>query len=125
MIEKIRRNEIYLANLGQTVGSEERGVRPVLIIQNDLGNKYSPTTIIIPMTRRIEKKHMIPTHIEIKKFGRMKCKATIMAEQMKVIDKSRLIKRIDILPEQYVKLVNRAICIAINLQERNMYERKI
>lgn len=121
MLNKIRRNEIYLANLGQTVGSEERGVRPVLIIQNDLGNKHSPTTIIIPMTTRIEKQHTIPTHIEIKEFGKMKCKATLMAEQIKVIDKRRLIKRIDVLPEKYVNLVNEAISIATNLQERNCY----
>lgn len=121
MIDKIRRNEIYLANLGQTVGSEERGIRPVLIIQNDLGNKHSPTTIIIPMTKRIEKQHTIPTHIEIKEFGKINCKATLMAEQIKVIDKRRLIKRIDILPKKYVNLVDKSISIATNLQERNCY----
>lgn len=121
MINKIRRNEIYLANLGKTVGSEERGVRPVLIIQNDIGNKHSPTTIIIPMTRRIENQNSIPTHIKIKAFGKMKYRAIIMAEQIKVIDKRRLIKRIDILPEKYVNVVDRAIKIATNLQERNGY----
>ena len=109
MINKIRRNEIYLANLGKTVGSEERGIRPVLIIQNDIGNKHSPTTMIIP------------THIKIKSFGKMKYKATILAEQIKVIDKRRLIRRIDILPEKYIYLVDRAIKIATNLQKRNYY----
>ena len=98
MINRIRRNEIYLANLGNTVGSEERGVRPVLIIQNDIGNKHSTTTIIIPITE-----------------------ATIMAEQIKVIDKKRLLHRIDILPEKYVEVVNNAIKIATDLQERNGY----
>lgn len=121
MISKIRRNEIYLANLGGTVGSEQRGVRPVLIIQNDLGNKYSPTTIIIPITKRTEGKYSIPTHIKIKPFGRMKYEATIMAEQIKVIDKRRLINRIAKLPKKYIKAVNRAIRIATNLQERNGY----
>lgn len=115
MLEKIRRNEIYLANLGRTVGSEERGIRPVLIIQNDLGNKNSPTTIVIPITRRIEKKFSIPTHIRIKPFGKMKYKATIMAEQIKVIDKRRLIRRIDILPTKYINAVDKAIKIAINI----------
>lgn len=123
MINKIRRNEIYLANLGETVvGSEEKGVRPVLIIQNDIGNKHSPTTIIIPMTKRIENQNSIPTHIKIKAFGKIKCRATIMAEQIKVIDKRRLIKRIDILPREYINEVDRAIRIATNLQERNCYE---
>ena len=121
MINKIRRNEIYFANLGRTVGSEERGIRPVLIIQNDIGNKHSPTTIIIPITTRVEKQNSIPTHIEIKAFGKMKYRATIMAEQIKVIDKRRLIKRIDILPQKYINAVDRAIRIATNLQERNWY----
>ena len=121
MINKIRRNEIYLANLGNTVGSEERGIRPVLIIQNDIGNKHSTTTIIIPITSRLEKQNSIPTHIRIKAFGKMKCEATIMAEQIKVIDKKRLLHRIDILPEKYVEVVNNAIKIATDLQERNGY----
>lgn len=120
MINKIRRNEIYLANLGNTVGSEEKGVRPVLIIQNDIGNKHSPTTIIIPITSRLEKQNSIPTHIKIKAFGKMKCKATIMAEQIKVIDKRRLIKRIDILPQKYINAVDRAIRIATDLQKINL-----
>lgn len=68
MIDQIRRNEIYLARLGKTIGSEETGIRPVLIVQNDLGNKYSPTTIIVPITKRIEKRKSIPTHIKIKPF---------------------------------------------------------
>ena len=121
MINRIRRNEIYLANLGNTVGSEERGVRPVLIIQNDIGNKHSTTTIIIPITRRIEERFAIPTHIRINKFGKMKYEAPIMAEQIKVIDKKRLLHRIDILPEKYVEVVNNAIKIATDLQERNGY----
>ena len=121
MINRIRRNEIYLANLGNTVGSEERGVRPVLIIQNDIGNKHSTTTIIIPITRRIEERFAIPTHIRINKFGKMKYEATIMAEQIKVIDKKRLLHRIDILPEKYVEVVNNAIKIATDLKERNGY----
>lgn len=115
MITKIRRNEIYLANLGRTIGSEERGIRPVLIIQNDIGNKYSPTTIVIPITKRVEQNNIIPTHIKIHPFGRMRYEATIMAEQLKVVDKRRLLRRIEMLPEIYVNKVNDAIRIATNL----------
>jgi len=115
MVNKIRRNEIYLANLGNTLGSEERGIRPVLIIQNDIGNKHSPTTIVLPITKRIETKYRIPTHIKIMSFGKMKYKATIMAEQIKVIDKRRLIRRIEILPTKYISRVDNAIMIAMNL----------
>lgn len=122
MNDKIRRNEIYLANLGHTVGSEERGTRPVLIIQNDLGNKHSPTTIVLPITKRVEQRLSIPTHIKIKPFGKMKYEATIMAEQIKIIDKRRLINFIDILPKKYIKSVNNALKMAIDLQERRQYE---
>lgn len=115
MINRVRRNEIYLANLGRTVGSEERGIRPVLIIQNDIGNKHSPTTIVIPITKRVEKRYSIPTHIKITPFGKMKYEATIMAEQLKVIDKRRLLKKLEILPQSYIEAVNRAIRIATNL----------
>ena len=121
MINKIRRNEIYLANLNHTIGSEERGKRPVLIVQNDFGNKYSPTTIILPITKRVEERHHIPTHIRIKPFGKMKYEATIMAEQIKIIDKRRLINFIDKLPKKYIKSVNNALKIAIDLQERSRY----
>ena len=122
MNDKIRRNEIYLANLGHTVGSEERGTRPVLIIQNDLENKHSPTTIVLPITKRVEQRLSIPTHIKIKPFGKMKYEATIMAEQIKIIDKRRLINFIDILPKKYIKSVNNALKMAIDLQERRQYE---
>ena len=118
MVNNVRRNEIYLANLGHTVGSEERGKRPVLIIQNNLGNRYSPTTIVIPITKRVEKGYYIPTHIKIKPFGKMKYEATIMAEQIKIIDKRRLISFMDKLPKKYIKLVNNALKIAIDLRER-------
>ena len=88
MNEKIRRKDIYLADFGNTVGCEEKGKRPVLIVQNDFGNKYSSTTIVIPLTKRVETKQRIPTHIEIEPFGKMPFKATILAEQIKVIDKN-------------------------------------
>ena len=115
MKNKIRRNEIYLANLGHTVGSEEKGKRPVLIIQNDLGNRYSPTIIVLPLTKRIDEQQHLPTHIVINPFGKMKYKATIMAEQIKVIDKRRLIYFIDKLLKEYINQVNNAVKIAVGL----------
>ena len=127
MAEIIRRNEIYIANLGQAIGSEERGTRPVLIVQNNLGNKYSPTTIVIPFTRRIENKNTLPTHIQINPFGKMLYKSTIMAEQIKVIDKKRLKNYIDVLPDEYIEIVDKAIGIATGLYvdgtRKEKYER--
>lgn len=117
MIDKIRRKEIYLADLGRTAGSEEKGVRPVLIVQNDLGNKYSPTTIIVPITRRIEGEYKIPTHIQVEPFGKMLYKATILAEQIKVIDKQRLKYYIEELPNEYMEKVDYAMTVAIGINE--------
>ena len=117
MIEKIRRKDIFLADLGRTAGSEEKGVRPVLVVQNDLGNKYSPTTIVIPFTRRIEKDHKIPTHIQIEPFGKMLYKATLLAEQIKVIDKRRLKYYIEELPDEYMDKIDNAMAVAIGLKE--------
>lgn len=115
MIDKIRRKDIFLADL-EGIGSEERGIRPVLIVQNNLGNKHSTTTIIIPFTRRIEN-YGLPTHLQIEPFNKMKYKATIMAEQIRVIDKKRLKYRIDKLSDEYMKKVDYAIAIAIGLKE--------
>lgn len=117
MIDKIRRNEIYLADLGKTSGSEEKGTRPVLIVQNNLGNKHSTTTIIVPFTKRIEDENRIPTHIVVNQFGKMYSKGTIMAEQIKVIDKRKLKHYIDELPKEYIDKVDEAIKIAVGLDE--------
>lgn len=122
MLDKIRRKEIYLADLGRTAGSEEKGVRPVLIVQNDLGNKYSPTTIIVPITRRIEGEYKIPTHIQVEPFGKMLYKATILAEQIKVIDKQRLKYYIEELPNEYMEKVNYAMTVAIGINEERINE---
>ena len=123
MNEKIRRKDIYLADFGNTVGCEEKGKRPVLIVQNDFGNKYSSTTIVIPLTKRVETKQRIPTHIEIEPFGKMPFKATILAEQIKVIDKRRLQHYIDTLPDKYEKRVNYAMKVAIGLYEPKITKR--
>ena len=122
MLDKIRRKEIYLADLGRTAGSEEKGVRPVLIVQNDLGNKYSPTTIIVPITRRIEGEYKIPTHIQVEPFGKMLYKATILAEQIKVIDKQRLKYYIEELPNESMKKVDYAMTVAIGINEERISE---
>ena len=117
----LKRGDMFYADLSPVVGSEQGGIRPVLIIQNDLGNKHSPTTIVLPITKRVEQRLYIPTHIRIKPFGKMKYEATIMAEQIKIIDKRRLINFIDKLPKKYIKSVNNALKIAIDLQERSKY----
>ncbi|MFY9436891.1 MAG: type II toxin-antitoxin system PemK/MazF family toxin, partial [Limnochordia bacterium] len=90
MQEPIRRGDIFYANLNPVIGSEQGGVRPVLIIQNNIGNKYSPTTIIAAITSKI-KKAKLPTHVELSaaEFNLEK-DSVILLEQLRTIDKRRL-----------------------------------
>ena len=90
----IKRGDMYYADLSPVIGSEQGGIRPVLIIQNDLGNKYSPTVIAAAITSQMNKAKL-PTHIEIKgdKKG-LKNNSVILAEQIRTIDKSRLKEKI-------------------------------
>ena len=115
MIGKIKRNEIYLADFGNTLGSEENGIRPVLIVQNDIGNEHSSTTIVLPFTSKIERGENMPTHINIRAFGNLKYNSVILAEQIRIIDKKRLIHYIDKLPNEYLKKVNIAMKIAVGI----------
>ena len=115
MIRTIKRNEIYYADLNPTQGSEQGGVRPVLIIQNDVGNIHSPTTIIAPITS-IQKKKYLPTHVFIKADVLPK-DSCILLEHIRAIDKTRLREFIGELEGHTIKQVNRAICVSLNINK--------
>ncbi|WP_408955562.1 type II toxin-antitoxin system PemK/MazF family toxin [Natroniella sp. ANB-PHB2] len=112
---EIKRGDIYYADLNPVVGSEQGGVRPVLVIQNDIGNKYSPTVIIAAITSRIDKAKL-PTHVEI---DSNKCNlerdSVILLEQIRTIDKKRLQRRVTYLDQKIVKKVNKALEISLGL----------
>lgn len=93
LIDNIKRGEIYLADLGRTVGSEQGGKRPVLVLQNDIGNTFSTTTIIAPLTSHVRSNDIFPTHVNIKSRGILEHDSTILLEQIRTIDKIRLIKK--------------------------------
>lgn len=84
----IRRGDIYLANLDPVIGSEQGGERPVVILQNNLGNKYSPTVIVAPITSK--KKTNLPTHVPVKAMKGLEKDSMVLLEQVRTIDKSRL-----------------------------------
>jgi mRNA interferase MazF len=111
----VKRGDIYYANLSPVVGSEQGGHRPVLVIQNDVGNKYSPTVIVAAITSRISKAKL-PTHIEIsaKQFNLDK-DSVILLEQMRTIDKRRLKEKITHLSEEVMGKVDEAIRISLGL----------
>ncbi len=111
----VKRGDIYYADLSPVVGSEQGGVRPVLIVQNDIGNKYSPTVIAAAITSQINKAKM-PTHIEIsaEEYGLNK-DSVILLEQVRTIDKRRLREKIGHLDEMLMSRVNNALAISFGL----------
>lgn len=111
----IKRGDIFYANLSPVVGSEQDGIRPVLIVQNDKGNKYSPTIIALAITSRI--KNPLPTHIKIdgEKYGLEK-DSIILAEQIRTLDKSRLRDKIGFLDSETMLKVKEALKISFSLR---------
>lgn len=111
----IQRGEIYLTDLSGYLGSEQSGTRPVLVVQNDTGNANSPTTMVVPLTSK--HKPRLPTHIQLlpKECGLAR-RSTALCEQMRVIDKSRLMKRLGKI-EDIAKLeeINRRLMISIGI----------
>jgi mRNA interferase MazF len=113
----IKRGELYYADLSPVVGSEQGGVRPVLIVQNDVGNKYSPTIIAAAVTSKINKAKL-PTHIELPSstFGLAK-DSVILLEQIRTLDKRRLKERIGELSDSTMSKVDKAILISLGFEK--------
>ena len=113
----IKRGDIYYADLSPVVGSEQGGLRPVLIVQNDVGNKYSPTVIAAAITSQINKAKM-PTHIEVdaSEYGLAK-NSVILLEQIRTIDKKRLKEKIGLVDDELMEKVNDALVISFGLLE--------
>ena len=109
----IRRGELYYADLSPVVGSEQGGIRPILIVQNDTGNKYSPTIIAAAITSQLNKAKL-PTHIDLpaKEYGLSK-NSVILLEQIRTLDKRRLKERIGELPKDTMSKVNTALLISL------------
>lgn len=108
---------MYFADLSPVVGSEQGGVRPVLVIQNDIGNRFSPTVIVAAITAQIQKAKL-PTHVEIdaKKYG-FERDSVILLEQIRTIDKQRLTDKITHLDELMMNRVDEALQISLGLIE--------
>ncbi len=109
----VKRGEIYFADLSPVVGSEQGGIRPVLVIQNDVGNKYSPTVIVSAITSQLTKAKL-PTHIELSSQDyNLPKNSVVLLEQIRTLDKRRLKEKITHLDERKMKEVNRAILISL------------
>lgn len=115
MMPPVKRGDIFYADLSPVVGSEQGGIRPILIVQNDVGNKYSPTVIAAAITSKLNKSRL-PTHIEVDAslYGLAK-NSVILLEQIRTLDKRRLKEKIGHLDRTAMFRVNRALSVSFGL----------
>ncbi len=114
---QIRRGDVFFADLSPVIGSEQGGTRPVLILQNDIGNQYSPTTIVAAITSQISKAKL-PTHVEVTSNNSgLEKDSVILLEQIRTIDKIRLKEKVASLSDELMEKVAQSIEISLGLIE--------
>ena len=112
----IRRGDVYFADLSPVIGSEQGGIRPVLVLQNDVGNRYSPTVIVCAITSQIDKARL-PTHVELRgKEQGLDRNSVILLEQIRTIDKRRLRDKLTTLDPAIMSKVDEALKISLGLR---------
>lgn len=113
----MKRGDVYFADLSPVVGSEQGGVRPVLILQNNIGNRFSPTVIVAAITAQIQKAKL-PTHVEIdaKRYG-FERDSVILLEQIRTLDKQRLTDKITKLDDEMMEKIDNALEISLGLKD--------
>lgn len=117
MKREIKRGDLYYADLDPVIGSEQGGTRPVIIIQNDIGNRFSPTIIVVAaITSQIDKP-LLPTHVQLKNVPRLAKNSLVLLEQIRTIDRLRLKKYIGALTEQVMHTVDHALAVSLGLCE--------
>lgn len=114
----VKKGDLYFADLSPVVGSEQGGVRPVLVVQNDVGNKYSPTIIVAAITSQSKTK--LPTHVELAATqGGLSKNSVVLLEQLRTIDKQRLKERIGTLSDAQIPSVNEALSVSLGIANLN------
>lgn len=112
---KINRGDIYIANLNPVKGSEQGGQRPVIILQNDVGNRFSPTVIVAAITSRTRKKANMPTHVHLQNPELQK-DSQVLLEQLRTLDKTRLISKVGKATDDEMKAIDRSLGISLSLE---------
>ena len=116
MMMPIKRGDIVVINLDPIIGAEQGKIRPALIIQNNIGNEFSPTTIIAPITSKIFSKQF-PTNVQItKQESKLEKNSTILLNQIRTVDRSQITKKIDRVNEEIIKKVDLAIKVSLDIQ---------
>lgn len=113
MKRQILRGELYYADLEPVLGSEQGGERPVVILQNNKGNHYSPTVIVAPLTTKTGKP-ILPTHVEVNTEG-LRSTSIVLLEQIKTIDKQRIIRYIGMVSQKDMRLIDQAILVSLEI----------
>lgn len=109
------RGDIYYVNLGSGIGSEQSGRRPVVIIQNDIGNKHSPTVIVAAISSKVGMKAELPTHYQIEAAYGLQKPSVVLLEQIRTVDKRRLDRYIGRLPEKHIRGIDHALAVSVGL----------
>ena len=112
---KIKRGDIYIVDLGEGFGSEQGGMRPALVVQNNIGNKYSHTLLIACITSKANTKHHLPTHYILPDNVGLNHNSMVMMEQIRVIDEKRIVKYIGTLSPRIMKILDKRIMISFGL----------
>ena len=115
MDRKIRRGEIYIADLDPVIGSEQGGERPVLVIQNNVGNTHGPTVIVLAITSRCQKKKNMPTHIPIESSD-LSMSSIALAEQVRTVDKTRLTRYVGRASKESMDAVDQALKVSMGVE---------
>ena len=115
MPKQIYRGEMYYADLSPVIGSEQGGKRPVLIIQNNIGNLYSPTVIVAAMTGKVRRKAKLPTHYIVNGYGGLGEESIILLVKIRTIDKRRLKKYIGQIRQEDMERVNRCLKVSLGI----------
>lgn len=113
MEETYRRGDVFIADLGMGVGSEQQGIRPVVVIQNDAGNLHCPTVIVAPMTTQGFKKHDLPTHCFFDQIEGLPEPSTAILEQIRTIDKKRLSEKLGHLTDTQMEEINQGLLVSL------------
>jgi len=121
MDREIKRGDIYLTAFDPARGCEQKGTRPCLIVQNDIGNRYSPTVIVAAITSR-DKKQSLPIHYALPDTDLLSEKSIVLLEQIRTIDKSRLLEYLGSLDETAMEEINRTLALSVGLCESGKSE---
>ena len=117
---QIKRGELYYATLDPVIGSEQGGKRPVLILQNDIGNKHSPTVVVAAITSRLGKAKL-PTHVNLSS-EKLSKDSIVLLEQIRTIDKCRLVEYIGKTTPEEMEFIEKALLVSVGINKRNDYE---